>query len=119
MLRFHSHSIAAFGATLVLAVGTAVAAPPAHAAPTAGLEAKTKAVSFGDLDLTRPKGVRALKRRVADAVERVCDHAKRMTVYEQQVYRVCAAEATADAHAQVERAVQVALNARDLTTASR
>jgi UrcA family protein len=119
MLRFHSHSIAAFGATLVLAVATAVSAPPAHAASTTGLEAKTKAVSFGDLDLTKPKGVRTLKRRIADAVERVCDPAKRMTVYEQQVYRVCAAEATADAHAQVERAVHVALKTRDLTTASR
>jgi UrcA family protein len=119
MLRFHTHSIAAFGAALVLAVGVAIAAPPAQAAPTTGLEAKTKAVSFGDLDLTKPKGVRTLKRRVADAVERVCDPAKRMTVYEQQVYRVCAAEATANAHAQVERAVQVALQARDLTTAAR
>lgn len=119
MLRFHSHSIVAFGATLVLAIGTAIAAPPAHAAPTIGLEAKTKAVSFADLDLTKPKGVRTLKRRIADAVERVCDPAKRMTVYEQQVYRVCAAEATADANAQIERAVRVALSGRDLTTAAR
>ena len=119
MLRFHAHSIAAFGATLILAVGTAIAATPARAAPATALETKTKAVSFGDLDLTKPKSVRALKRRIADAVERVCDPARRMTVYEQQVYRVCAAEATADANAQVERAAQVALHARGLTTAAR
>ena len=116
MLRFHSHSIAAFGVTLVLTAATAIAATPAHAATD--LEVRTKAVSFGDLDLTRSKGVRVLKRRIADAVVRVCEPAKRMTIAEQQIYRVCAAEATADAHEQVKRAVQVAIEARGLTTAS-
>lgn len=118
MLRFHSHSIAAFGATRVLALGTAIAAAPANAAAATGLETKAKVVSFGDLVLTRPKGVQTLKRRVADAVERVCGPLAR-SVAEQQAYRVCAAEATTKAHGQVERAVQVALEARDLTTASR
>ena len=117
MLRFHSQSIAAFGVTLVLTVATAIAAP-AHAA-AGDAEVRTKAVSFDDLDLTKSKGVRTLTRRVANAVERVSEPAKRTTVAEQQIYRACAAEATADAHGQVERAVQMALKARHLTTASR
>ena|SRR5687767_4349935 len=118
MLRFHSHSIAAFGVTLVLTAATAFAVTPAHASPATDVEVRTKAVSFGDLDLTRPKGLRVLKRRIADAVVRVCEPAARMTIAEQQIYRVCAAEAAADAHEQVKRAVQVAFKAREVTTAS-
>jgi len=115
MLRFHSHSIAAFGATLVLAFATAIAATPASASPASAAtdaEARTKVVSFSDLDLTRSKGVRTLKRRIADAVARVCESTSRMTIREQQIYRVCAAEATADAHDQVEHAVRIALKAQ-------
>lgn len=117
MLRFHVRSIAAFGATLVLATATALAAMPATAS-TVETNATTT-VFYRDLDLTHPAGVQTLKRRIADAVDRVCGPAPRLTIGERQAHQACLSAARSQALAQAGRAELAARQARNLTTASR
>ena len=61
-------------ATLILTAGLGVA--PAPAAPKVSLigwdDARSVSVEHRDLDLSTPSGVRALHRRIENAVERVC-----------------------------------------------
>ena len=65
MLTFQTRSIVAAGATLAALASILAAAPaPASAAP---VEQKS-VVSYGDLDLARPEGVRTLRTRVGRAV---------------------------------------------------
>lgn len=117
MLSFHSRALAACGATVVLAVATAMAAPPAQAAITT--DQTRTVVSYRDLDLAQPAGLRTLKRRVDHAVERVCGPAPRLAVAEHQAYWTCLTAARADALAQVRRAELAALQGRAVTTAER
>lgn len=117
MLKFHVHSLAACGASVVLAVATALAATPAPAA-VAKVETRS-VVSYRDLDLTRPQDVAALKRRIADAADRVCAPAPGLAINERQAHRTCVTAARSGGHAQLRNAEVAAREARGLTTASR
>lgn len=113
MVIHRARSIAAAGATLV-ALASILAAAPAPAS-TAPVE-QTSVVSYRDLDLTRPKGVRTLRNRVARAIDRVCGPAPRLEIAERQAYRACWTDAGAGALAQMRRAELAAT--RGLATAS-
>ncbi len=115
MLSLHTRSIATFGATLVLATAATLAAMPATASTV-----ESKAVVFyRDLDLTQPAGLQTLKRRIADAVDRVCGSAPRLTIGERQAHQACLSGARSEALAQAGRAELAARQARNLTTANR
>jgi UrcA family protein len=118
MLKSRFPSIVAIGATFPLVASALAAIPqPATAAPVE----EVRTVSYLDLDLTRETGVRSLERRVAGAVRKVCGDGPPVTLAERQAHWACAETASADARAQIERAVELALLQRGqvLTTAHR
>lgn len=119
MLKSSIRTRLAFAGVLPLAVAAALAAAPAPA--SAETLVVTQVVDFDDLDLTKERGVATLKRRVAQAVTRVCGSEQAAAIAERQAYRACADVARADAQTQIERAVQVAhmTRALPLTTARR
>jgi UrcA family protein len=98
--------------TLAAALAASLAAAPAAAyAPP-----ERQAVSYADLDLSRPADVARLHRRLADALENVCgSYATAESWAEHEIAR-CRAEARTRADAQLARltgrAVQVAAAGR-------
>ena len=81
----------------------------AHAAP-AGQAVKMQAVSFADLDLSKPAGAQTLYKRIKAAARVVCgpvDHYSYMTP---KAFRECFETAIADAVAQVDRPSLTALH---------
>jgi hypothetical protein len=57
--------------------------------------------------------------RIADAVDRVCGSAPRLTIGERQAHQACLSGARSEALAQAGRAELAARQARNLTTANR
>lgn len=116
MLKSHPRSLAAFGATLVLAVASILAATPqpAQAAP----EQRTRTVPYGDLDLTRTEGLQRLERRVATAIEAVCAPAPSKQLSARRDYRACIAGARIEADTRVRRAELAARALRGSAIAS-
>ena len=60
-----------------LALAAAIAAPGAAAEPAAG-DIATRSVTYGDLDLSSPGGLKALNRRVERAAREVCGAGRTM-----------------------------------------
>lgn len=97
-------------ATPLALVASLGAAPAAFASSVEHVEI----VTYGELDLARESGRRALRWRVAAAVEAVCGRPGRRPLDEVMSQRACAESAWADAQAQIERAVQFAEQRRTL-----
>ena len=100
-------------AILIAAIGTGVITPSADAAE---IRLDRRVVSYADLDLTRPEGVRSLNRRVKWAMRDLCKVGYRWSLEEAVAQRTCLAGARASAAPQVERAV-AASRARLLASA--
>lgn len=97
---------AAAGALAVLLTFTA--ANPAVAG-SSEREMRQRVVSYGDLDLTDPDGVRTFRSRVKRAVGGICGPVSVVQpVSVQEARRACAKSARADAAPKVEAAVRMA-----------
>lgn len=95
--RWHSGLLKTCGAaagTLVLALGSAQAAPTVD--PDTGIPSLQ--VRYGDLDLATSAGVAALYRRIAAAAQEVCPRAEPAEIERYRASRACQAQA-------IERAV--------------
>jgi UrcA family protein len=92
-------------AILIAAAGAAIIVPRANAAE---IQLERRAVSYADLDLSRPDGVRSLNARVNAAVRAVCKVGYRWSVEEAVQQRACLARARAGASPQVQRAIAMA-----------
>ena len=88
--------------TLLMSVSL-VAATTADATPQS--ELRTEAVRYGDLDLTSPSGVRALDRRIAQAIDRVCNRGDVRDVQSMAEESRCRSNARHAANAQRGQAV--------------
>jgi len=98
--------------TLAAALAASLAAAPAAAyGPPA-----SQAVSYADLDLSRPADVARLHRRLADAFENVCGSYATSESWQEREIARCRAEARTRAAAQLARltggAIQVAAAGR-------
>lgn len=90
----------------------------AHAAP-AGQAVKAQAVSFADLDLSKPAGAQTLYKRIKAAARVVCgpvDHYSYMTP---KAFRECFESAVAAAVAQVDRPSLTALHTIETSRTAR
>ena len=82
-------------------------------------EAKSLAVSYADLDLSKPAGAQTLYKRIKKAARVVCGPVDNYTfVTPARKFRQCYEKAIADAVAQVDRPSLTALH-RDETRAAR
>lgn len=68
----------------------------------------SRAVYIGDLDLATPQGVAELDKRVAKAVDWICEIPAVIGYYKKAVERPCNEEGWASARPQMDRAVQLA-----------
>lgn len=109
MNRFTAPAAAGALATLLILGGADPAtANPAAATPGAA-EMRQRAVSYGDLDLTDPRGVRTLRSQVKRAVAGICGPISLVQpVGVFHARRACVEGAWADAKPKVEAAVRVA-----------
>jgi len=94
-----------------LAAAFAIAMPAAaHALPA------SQAVSYADLDLSRPADVARLRQRLADALENVCGSYATSESWQEREIARCRAGARAEADARLARltggAIQVAAAGR-------
>jgi UrcA family protein len=79
---------------------------------------KTQAVSFADLDLSKPAGAQTLYKRIKAAARQVCGPADQYTfVVSSKTFRACYDKAVADAVAQVDRPSLTALHREETRTA--
>jgi UrcA family protein len=79
---------------------------------------KSQAVSYADLDLSKPAGAQTLYKRIKAAARRVCGPIDHYTyVAPAQAFRECYAKAIADAVAQVDRPSVTALHREQTRTA--
>jgi UrcA family protein len=96
------------------AVCTSLIAYSASAEP----KVKTQAVSYADLDLSKPAGAQTLYKRIKAAARHVCGPVDRYTyVTPSQTFRQCFDQAIADAVAQVDRPSLTALHREETRTA--
>ena len=91
-------------AILIAAIGAAALSPSAEAAE---IQVEQRTVSYADLDLTRPEGVRTLNGRVKQAMRDLCKVGYRWSLEEAVAQRTCLAGARASAAPQIQRAVAV------------
>ena len=98
---------------VAFAVCTCFTAFSASAEPSV----KSQAVSFADLDLSKPAGAQTLYKRIKAAARHVCGPADRYTfVVSPQSFRKCYDKAIADAVAQVDRPSLTALHRQETRT---
>jgi len=99
-----------FALAAALAASLAAAPALAYAPPT------RQAVSYADLDLSRPADVARLRQRLADALENVCGSYATSESWQEHEIARCRAGARVEADAQLARlaggAVQVAAAGR-------
>ncbi len=99
-----------FALAAALAASLAAAPAVAYAPPT------RQAVSYADLDLSRPADVARLRQRLADALENVCGSYATSESWQEREIARCRAGARAEADAQLARlaggTVQVAAAGR-------
>jgi len=96
------------------AVCTSLIAYSASAEP----KVKTQAVSYADLDLSKPAGAQTLYKRIKAAARHVCGPADQYTfVTPPAAFRECFEKAVADAVAQVDRPSLTALHREETRTA--
>lgn len=107
--RLTRAGIAAFAVCTSLVAYTASAAEP---------KVKSLAVSFADLDLSKPAGAQTLYKRIKAAARNVCGPADQYTfVVSSYSFRKCYDKAVADAVAQVDRPSLTALHREEARTA--
>jgi UrcA family protein len=83
-----------------IGIGAMVAGPASHAALPEVTPLSVR-VRFGDLDLSKPDGVNALKTRIGHAARQVCDQADARDLEASVRFNRCVNEATAQAFAKV------------------
>jgi hypothetical protein len=95
------------------AVCTSLVAYSASAEP----KVKTLAVSYGDLDLSKPAGAQTLYKRIKAAARHVCGPVDQYTyITPASAFRECFQKAVADAVAQVDRPSLTALHREETGT---
>jgi UrcA family protein len=77
----------------------------AAAQPFAGAEAPTAVVSFADLDIGSPAGLRALKSRIHGAASRLCIRDGRKSLEAEFAGRRCMSVAMSSAQAGIDQAL--------------
>lgn len=87
------------------ATGAAMLATPASAQPPAGA---TVAVSYADLDLTTPAGIRTLDRRILSAVRQACGPTSDFDPAGRNLVEACRSDALERLSAQRETAIAAA-----------
>jgi len=108
----------ALATTLAAALAATLATTLATATPALAGSAPSVAVRYGDLDLSRPEGARALYTRLQAAAQRVCD-AGNPGIAARRAARLCSIE-TLDAAVAAARSAHLdALHATRRTPASR
>lgn len=96
------------------AVCTSLIAYSASAEP----KVKTQAVSYADLDLSKPAGAQTLYKRIKAAARHVCGPVDQYTfVTPPAAFRECFEKAVADAVSQVDRPSLTALHREETRTA--
>jgi UrcA family protein len=96
------------------AVCTSLIAYSASAEP----KVKTQAVSYADLDLSKPAGAQTLYKRIKAAARSVCGPVDQYTfVTAPSAFRECFDKAVADAVSQVDRPSLTALHREETRTA--
>jgi UrcA family protein len=96
------------------AVCTSLIAYSASAEP----KVKTQAVSYADLDLSKPAGAQTLYKRIKAAARHVCGPVDQYTfVTPPATFRACFDKAVADAVSQVDRPSLTALHREETRTA--
>jgi UrcA family protein len=79
---------------------------------------KAQAVSYADLDLSKPAGAQTLYKRIKAAARNVCGPVDQYTFQTpSKVFRECVDKAVADAVAQVDRPSLTALHREETRTA--
>lgn len=73
-------------------------------------DSMTRSVYIGDLDLATVQGVADMEKRVAKAVDWICEIPAVIGYYKQAAERPCTDEGWASARPQMDRAVQLARN---------
>jgi UrcA family protein len=104
----------------VAASSALLAASPAQAQASSdgavGLPAR--AVSYADLDLTRPAGIARLRHRIANAIDVVCGSFAGVALWQEPPIRQCRRAAFARAEVQIarvlDRSVEFAANAQSI-----
>ena len=91
-----------FTASLVLGPHAVLAQPPQQG------NTQTELVRYGDLDLTGPAGVAMLDRRIAQAIQRVCNTEGATDLTSMSAQRHCRREARAMVHSQRSLALAAA-----------
>ena len=87
-----------------IALSCAAAAAVAVSAPAvAGV--KTKAVNYGDLDLSTAKGQARLQTRIKGAIKQVCGNPRALSLPEKTDLARCEANAMASAMQNIERTI--------------
>lgn len=100
---------------VAFAVCTSLVSYSASAEP----KVKAQAVSYADLDLSKPAGAQTLYKRIQKAARHVCGPTDQYTyVTPRKVFRECYEEAIAAAVAQVDRPSLTALHREQTRTAS-
>jgi UrcA family protein len=84
-----------------LVAATAAEASPQPREP----EQRTELVGYGDLDLASPSGVGTLDRRIAEAIDRICDRGGVRDLASYTAERRCRAQARSSAGAQRSLAI--------------
>lgn len=105
--------LAALGPLATLVLSGAVTAAPAYE------PAKSMQVSYAGLDLTKPAGQAELDRRIARAVNTVCDFGTTSPLVMRAEIRKCRAYAWQNAKARREAVVTAAIEAGRTQLASR
>lgn len=101
---------------VLLTASVAFGGNSAQAEPADGV--RTESVSYGDLDLTSPSGIRTLDRRISQAITRVCDRGDVRDLTSMSEERRCRSSANYAANAQRNHALAAA-NAGSIQLASR
>jgi UrcA family protein len=91
-------SLVAF--TILATAGNAVAQPPAGE-----IDAPTTVVSFADLDIGSPAGLRTLNGRIHAAASRLCIQPARRSLQAEMVERRCMSAAMSSGQAGVDQAL--------------
>jgi UrcA family protein len=116
MNNFNSRTqrLARAGISAAFAVCACLVAYSASAEP----RVKTQAVSFADLDLSKPAGAQTLYKRIKAAARSVCGPVDQYTfVVSSYSFRKCFDAAVADAVGQVDRPALTALHREESRTA--
>jgi UrcA family protein len=80
--------------------------PTQHIESSATSSAPQKIVFFGDLDISKPAGVKILIARISGAVKQVCGDSGTRDLARSQVEKQCRAESFANAMVQVRTATR-------------